>query len=216
MFSIKKTKFTLFALLLTTTIFAQDQDASGFYLGVGAGWSDSAQGYLINGECCANDEDDEYKSNSRHGRDEGYKVYAGYQFNKIIAIEAAYVNYGTMEFEYYKQRPELVSFSANAGYNLFNAQFRPFALIGLGYLQSNNSVDLEEVDEDFVTVHVGLGVEYYPSVLGGLGFRVAAESNFEFDNEMIIFGEEIDGEDEYIKTNFRRFGTLFASVEYKF
>ncbi len=142
----------------------------------------------------------------------GYKIYGGYQFNNIIAIEASFTNYGTfVASERYTQKPKSVALSANAGYNFLKGQLRPFGLLGLGYLKTNESRDV--LSDGFVIINIGVGIEYYPTVLKGMGFRVVYERNF------LINGQEAvdeSGENYSMEQFAHTYHLTYIGVQYKF
>ena len=158
------------------------------------------------------DENDGYVIKKYEQDDTGYKIYGGYQFNKIIAAEVSFTDYGTfVASERYTQRPKSVAFSANAGYNFFHEQLRPFCLLGLGYLKTDESRDV--LDDGFVISNIGLGLKYYPSVLKGMGFRMAYEREFRITTqESVDESGENPSMDEFAHTYY----LPYIGVQYKF
>ncbi len=82
-------------------------------------------------------------------------------------------------------------------------------LLGLGYIYSDYT---HEKDFDLPrynpTLHIGFGLDYEPTSLGGFGFRLAYESNsFSYK-----FDENTDAE----KKHFQGLGVLYLGVQYKF
>lgn len=115
----------------------------------------------------------------------GYKLYGGYQFNKVIAIEASYTDYGTYSLDYTngnnkEMKPTAIGIAANIGYNIGEkSEFRPFAIIGLSSLSFNDSGSIDFYENSTVAAfRFGIGFEYSPEVLKGLGFRVAYEGDY--------------------------------------
>lgn len=117
----------------------------------------------------------------------GYKLYAGYQFNDIIAVEASYTDYGQYSIDFTDGsdmaiNPKSLSLSANIGYNFGEKkEFRPFAIIGLSSLnidETSNSDSNYYEDSSTTAIKFGLGFEYSPHSLNGFGFRIAYESDF--------------------------------------
>ena len=123
----------------------------GFYIGAGIGASfyniTSADGdYYIpdDGDGTHTIVIDQFED--LDDNDLGYLFYAGYQFNKIIGVEASYTDYGAFSGSIantnlgtFKKDPYAIAVAANAGYTFFNGQLRPFGLLGLGYLNSKQS-----------------------------------------------------------------------------
>ena len=114
-----------------------------------------------------------------------YKLYGGYQFNKIIAIEASYTSYGVYTYDYndgteIKINPTSLGLSANIGYNFGKKEeFRPFAKIGVAAFNINDSGSRTLYSDDKATsLIVGAGFDYNPTFLNGLGFRLAYEGDF--------------------------------------
>ena len=156
----------------------------GFYIGAGVGAS-SYNVSLTKSEYYLYDEDGTYTIQGDDlekldDTDVGYLLYAGYQFNKIIGVEGSFTDYGTVasviDNKEFSKKPQSYAVSANAGYNFFNGQLRPFGLLGLGYLATNQNSAYDEMngwDDGLATVHFGFGVEYYPTVLQGFGVRAS-------------------------------------------
>ena len=142
----------------------------------------------------------------------GFKLYGGYKFNKIAAVEAAFTHYGDFHVKEYvfgtsgTFSPSSLSLSANLGYDFADGQFRPFALIGL------SRVDLDEwVDDDKgVGIHIGFGVQYDPKQFNGFGFRLAYEGDA-FSVDTGISGAA------YVDENYgQSLGMLYLSAHYRF
>lgn len=170
----------------------------GFYLGIGGGRSAHAS-ILSSGKYY--DGNYTYNSSELSDADMGYIVYGGYQFNRIIAVEAAYTDYGsfsdtatnttTLTKVKFKADPTSFSLYANAGYTFDNG-LRPFGQIGLGYLRLNGSNTTEKINiDDGASLRVGLGLDYAPKELIGFGFRFAyvyditMDFNYESDDSGI-------------------------------
>lgn len=215
----RRTRYAIVALLVPaqlaictaqTTEIATD-DGSGAYIGVGGGWSGYGAGF-ISGDYYIDDEVSGSTQVKSYQEDTGgYRLYGGYLFNQYIGIEAAYTDYGTMEFDGYSQNPEAGAVVANVGYAFLEGQLRPFGLLGLGYLKSNQSREI--LDEEFVTVHAGLGVEYYPHALRGLGFRAAFEGDFRVDSESAT---DESGSNVSLQTFYKRYLLFYAGLQFKF
>jgi len=164
----------LTALALTASVQA-NQDVSGFYIGGGVG---STNVNLDNSRLMY-DEDADGTT---------LKFIGGYQFNRIVAIEAQYTQYGEITPDKgYKLNGKLYtwdattfSVSANLGYTFQNG-LRPFGIIGLASLDLGQS-GKELKDDDATAIHLGLGLEYTPAALSGVSFRVGYEADaFSFE-----------------------------------
>jgi len=153
----------LTAIVLTANVQA-NQDVSGFYLGGGAGNTDARL---------------EKNSNSVSVPTDGttLKLIGGYQFNRIVAIEAQYTSYGDIRYgsSAYKLSPKAISLAANLGYTFENG-LRPFGIIGLSALDLDPNVTISE-DESYVGLRFGAGLEYTPAVLSGVSFRAGYEAD---------------------------------------
>ncbi|MGL6314272.1 porin family protein [Vibrio sp. WXL103] len=105
------------------------------------------------------------------------KFLGGYQFNKIVAIEAQYTDYGDIDFTgNYSLAPTSFSVAANLGYSFSNG-LRPYGIIGLGSLTLNAEGE-EYLDGDSaVSVHYGFGVEYMPPISDKFSVRLGYEGD---------------------------------------
>ncbi len=126
-------------LLLTALVssFASAHDVSGFYLGAGVGSTDFDDAGFMN--------DVSHQLALQSGRSvpltsdtdgSAYKLIAGYQINRIIAIEAQYTKYADTDVKVHnisalKLSHDTFTVAANVGYT-FNNGLRPFATLGLG------------------------------------------------------------------------------------
>ena len=185
---------------------------SGFYLGAGLG----SFNYKTDQDW---DDDSHFGKLVEQDKGNTSKVYAGYQFNKVIAIEATYTNYGETEGYVYtilldektvvKQSPTSFSVAANAGYT-FNNGIRPFALLGLGYTRLNSSNKFL-ITDNITTLKYGVGVEYAPVMLKGIQLRVAYEADSYFSEAYTS-----DGWGEESELDFFTMNSFYAGVSYKF
>lgn len=178
-------------LLLTTSLLAEEKStAEGYYLGLGGGVSfDGA--FLSNGHYFDNGSST-YDVGTLSDISGGFLLYGGYQFNKIIAVEASYTYYGsfsdsahiesTAQTETFSSKPQSGALYANAGYTFTNG-LRPFGQLGLGYMNSHTSSSLDNLDfaDKFMTMHWGLGLEYAPQTFKGFGLRVAVSGDTYMD-----------------------------------
>ena len=207
-------------LLLVSSASAEEQvkvnDGKGFYVGAGVGYS---YYWAALTESAYNMNNGQYKFAEQDLSDEdtGYLLYAGYQFNKIVGVELAYTDYGhythvDIAGQEVHQDPVSTSLYANLGYNFLNGQLRPFGLLGIGYLQQNQSEQYLDVDQNVATAHFGIGVEYYPTVLKGLGFRATWSSDYYYET---VIGETATGVQASV-TLWQQYGLLSASLQYKF
>lgn len=194
------------ALLVTSAIAEEGGNRSGLYLGAGvgnAGYSDSDLSVTISGS-----EIDDAAS--------GVKAYIGYQFNNVIGLEFGYADYGKYEAtsaaSNYAYSVTSYSLAANLGYSFWNSQMRPFVNIGLAYLSTKHEGNLLPQYVDLTNdvnlgLHYGLGFQYEPDVLHGVGFRIAYEAD--------MYATAVAGglEDKtYTQTN----NLLYVAVQYKF
>ena len=153
----------------------------------------------------SNDDPDE---ELKDGTDIGYKFYAGYNFNKIIGVEASYTDYGT-KFTYFSGRyieATAIGVGANAGYSFFDEQFRPFVILGVSSLSINQGDNISNEHDRTTSISYNLGVEYNPRVLNGLGFRSAWSADFFFMPESFLTDKKLMGS----------VGIFSLSAHYKF
>ncbi|PSV22680.1 porin family protein [Photobacterium leiognathi subsp. mandapamensis] len=147
----------------------------GFYVGAGVGttdFHDDFESELKNDPTTHLSYDDDSKS---------YKIIAGYQFNRIVSLEAQYTKYGDVKYffkkgsysESGKAQHESFSIAANLGYTFDNG-LRPFATVGLGSI----SLKQNEFKDDGGLIRLGAGLEYQVKQVPGLGIRVAYEADF--------------------------------------
>lgn len=210
---------TLYADEAKTTEVKTTSDVDGFYVGLGGGVT---YGLSLLGKGYYQDDTTTYKSDELSDSSAGYIVYGGYQFNKIIAVEAAYTDYGSFSDTLQKVNspgtvtfssdPKSVSVYANAGYTFSNG-LRPFGQLGLGYLMINgsNSIDAIGID-DGVSMRFGLGLEYAPATLSGFGFRVAYIDELAMD---FSYTADDNGQDtSTLLMNIN--GMLYVGAQYKF
>lgn len=196
------------SLTLASVAKSETQNTSGLYLGAGSGsftydveqdW-DSALGY---GELI-----EQTDGNT-------LKVYAGYQFSRVFALEVTYSDYGDTQgyintlggTQTVEQSPTSVSLAANLGYT-FATGLRPFALIGLSVLDLNSSFVYLDTDTPSA-IKYGVGVEYAPAMLKGVQLRVAYEADS-------YFAEAYDGWGQESNVDTFTLSSLYAGVSYKF
>lgn len=196
----KKVTFSLVTLLaLASTAFATDTNNAessveatqtstkeapavnshdnGFYVGLGYGLTGLSDGDF-------GKEFDTFKVEPDNNTDSGFKLYGGYKFNKIVGVEGSYINYGTMDYKYTEGgtgtatelKPSSLSVAANLGYDFLDNQLRPYALVGLGYVNYNQSGQNLYSTEGSVATVIGIGVEYTPTMFQGVGFRLSYDS----------------------------------------
>ncbi len=208
-------KILLPLLIFTSSVtFASEvtsnaQKINGFYLGAGIG------SFNYNTE-------QDWDNDNRYGKlieqtdGNTLKVYAGYQFNKIIAVEATYSDYGDTQGYVYtffnnktavKQSPTSFSVAANAGYTFANG-IRPFALLGLAYMDLNSSFTFLDTDNP-IAIKYGVGVEYAPVMLKGVQLRVAYEADS-------YFAEAYNGWGEDTNIDVFTLNSFYAGISYKF
>ncbi len=158
-----------------------------------------------------------FEASELEDSDSGNLLYAGYQFNKIIAVEAAYTEYGNFSkiifAKQYSQTPESLAVYANAGYTFLNGQLRPFGIGGLGYLNRNQSRAYDRLGfkGEFVTLHLGFGIDYYPTVLRGLGFRLSFSDDMYVESDYTYTGSTTETDSLW-----QNYSLFYAGVQYKF
>ena len=218
----KKTAAILILIASTTSVMSDEavsvNTGKGFYVGVGVG--SSRYTVTRSGSSCIQRNSNlicTLNESELEGRDSGSLLYAGYQFNKIIAVEAAYTKYGdfskVINGMEYSQAPASFAVYANAGYTFFNGQLRPFGIGGLGYLNRNQSRDYDRLgfNEDSVTLHLGFGVDYYPAALRGFGFRLSFSDDLYVESDYHYTDTTTDTD-----SLLQNYSVLYAGVQYKF
>ncbi|UPR58772.1 porin family protein [Vibrio sp. ED004] len=163
---------------------------SGFYLGGVIGTSGIDDGGLYK---------DSLMPITVDAEDETYKIIAGYQFNRIVALEAQYTNYGdvvaknALNQSTYTWSPTAFSISANLGYTFDNG-IRPFGIIGLSTIDLDQSLPVLD-DDSGEGIRYGFGVEYTPKQAKNVSFRlgyeadafvIESDSAFESDKDLVI------------------------------
>jgi len=146
-----------------------------------------------------------------------YKLYGGYQFNKIVAIEASFTKYGKHSLDYstgthLTVNPTALSLGVNVGYYFGDKnEFRPFAILGLSSLTFNEtSSPTDGFNNTTNAIRLGLGFEYTPDFLENIGFRIAYENDyFNSDNNFFSAPEFKDTYSQYMDS-------LYFGVQYKF
>ncbi|RPF04839.1 opacity protein-like surface antigen [Vibrio crassostreae] len=163
---------------------------SGFYLGGAIGTTGIDDGGLYK---------DSLMPITVDAEDETYKIIAGYQFNRIVALEAQYTNYGdvvaknALNQSTYTWSPTAFSISANLGYTFDNG-IRPFGIIGLSTIDLDQSLPVLD-DDSGEGIRYGFGVEYTPKQAKNVSFRlgyeadafvIESDSAFESDKDLVI------------------------------
>lgn len=220
----KKIISTVIVMALSSSVMSTElinsSTSEGFYIGIGSGASSNSV-LLSEGNYNYSDPDNPkytFSSKSLSDNDVGYMLYAGYNINKIIAVEAAFTDYGhfsvTKYAKEYTQTPKSFAVYANAGYMFLNNQLKPFGNLGLGYLKKNQSKAYDRLafDEEIVTLHSGIGVDYYPTVLNGVGFRAAFSGDTSIDSVYAV----TDNNTTESKTLWQVYSLFYLGVEYKF
>ena len=198
--------------------------ADGAYVGLGGGVS--FNGVMLSKGDYVTDGTDSYDVTTLSDSSFSYIIYGGYQFNKIIAVEASFTDYGSFSDDV-KSKNGLVTrtFSsdplagavyANAGYTFANG-VRPFGQLGIGYMQTNQSDTLDHVnnfDDSFMTFHYGIGVEYAPVSLKGFGFRAAYTGDMNADYNAVAYDDNGNLDSDAFLMRF--YGMLYVGAQYKF
>ena len=214
----------LSVLLLSANVMAEENvsataKADGFYLGAGGGTTFGLS-FLSIGNY--QDNTSTYDTGYLGDSSFGYIFYGGYQFNKIIAVEAAYTDYGSFSDSLrdtvtnrdmtVSTDPTSMSVYANAGYTFGNG-LRPFIQLGLGYVQINGSTIADNIGlDDSLAMRFGLGLEYAPVSLAGFGFRVSYVEDVAMD---MSYSSDNNGNDtSTLLMNIN--GMLYVGAQYKF
>ena len=167
---------------------AVEKDVSGFYLGGGFGTTTY---------------DDDVSGSTLETNDSTFKLIGGYQFNRIVGIEAQYTKYSDVTAPQTSGalEPTAISVAANLGYT-FDSGWRPFGTVGLTQM----SIDIPFAkDEDETALRLGAGVEYTPASLEHLNFRVAYEvDTFTIEQDFPLSDVTI------------QLGSFYAGATYKF
>ncbi len=199
----KKLLWLMALATLMTPIADADEDGSGAYIGLGFGVTAYVDSNFVKEEQNAEDE--------LGSSDNGFKIYGGYQFTKIIGLEVSYTDYGEFTAGDYTHASQSANISANLGYSFLDGQLRPFSLLGFSYLKNSfpHRDNTPSIDEDDFAFHLGLGLDYTPHGLGGVGFRLAYEGN--------SFSYDVDSNASTKGDTYRQaFGILYLGVHYKF
>jgi len=179
---------SLLAFGLTSSAMASE-DGSGAYFGAAYG----VTGYA----------NDDKSGKIKDDSDSGYKIYGGYQFNKIVGVEATYVDYGTFTYNN-GDKVDANSFNvaANLGYTFLQGQLRPYGIVGLGAV----SLDSPRFSDDSaVSFSYGVGIEYSPKMFKGVGFRAM------WNVDAFVVDDLIGGDD-----HLEALAMFSAAVQYKF
>jgi len=211
--------------ILVATLSAADVNATtpekadaintGWYIGLGlgaAGYSDGDMGKDF----------DNYEVQIDQKSNLGVKLYAGYKFNSIVAVEASYINYGTFSYKAAgsytgtvdtEVSPSSLNVMANLGYDFLDDQLRPFALVGLGYVNfgqsSNPTPEVYSTDNGAAFV-IGTGLEYTPKNFQGIGFR------FTMEQDVAYVVQSYDDPTKDDKAYANRLALISLGVNYKF
>ncbi|EKO3845518.1 porin family protein [Vibrio harveyi] len=174
----------VFLLTALVSSFASANDMSGFYLGAGIGNTDFDDAGYMNDVSHAIALDSGASVPLTSDSDgSAYKLIAGYQINRIVAIEAQYTKYADTDVKVQnisvlKLSHDTFTVAANVGYTFDNG-LRPFATLGLGSIsyevKENFTGNNFKKSESGGTVRLGVGLEYAPVMLGGLAFRAGYE-----------------------------------------
>ncbi|MDH5897574.1 porin family protein [Vibrio splendidus] len=152
---------------------------SGFYLGGAIGTSGVDDGGMF---------DSLNVPVSFEAEDNTYRLIAGYKFNRIVAIEAQYTDFGDVvakspgRNDGFTWTPQIFSVTANLGYTFDNG-VRPFGTIGLSTIDldmklADGSRPSESgFDDTGDGIRMGVGVEYTPPTMSSLSVRLAYEAD---------------------------------------
>lgn len=166
----------------------------GFYLGGGFGLTDSKLENLDN------------SAMPKISGSRSYRLYGGYQFNRIVSLEGGYTNYGKFSdkiFQGAELTPSAFSLAANLGYSFDNG-LRPFATLGLSRVAIDGEYKGYSDSTSATGFRYGLGLEYAPQMVQGLAVRLAYEAD--------AFKLEESG----VRTDTISVGSLYLGASYKF
>ncbi|GAD88454.1 outer membrane protein [Vibrio halioticoli] len=221
-------KYNLVALcgiaLLSSSAFASS-DPSGFYVlgAVGTTGIDDG-GYTDDFNDNVNISQPSFDSElETKGSTKTYSM--GYQINRIVGVEATYMDYGRINLNQKSAgvstgssqvfAPESFSVSANLGYSFHNG-LRPFAKIGISYIdfgvEDAGNSSFKDIN-GHGGIHIGAGVEYALDLgenHGNVLFRTGVEGD--------IANVELEGsQGAFIEDNYNwSIATLYAGVGYRF
>ncbi len=207
----KKIALIASALLVSGSLYAEP--IKGAYVGLGAGSSVFNDGGV-------KDDLNDAIAPSKVGydyADTGLKMYGGYQFNKVVAVELSYTNYGKYDMDYagynLELNPTAISVAVNVGYNLgSNGQYRPFVIAGVSSVSFGENGNLKAYDSDSVTAfRFGVGYEYSPVALKHMSFRVAYEGDF-----YSLIDANPNNDAGYSDTYAQSMSMLYVGASYKF
>lgn len=155
--------------LLSTVAVAESTLDGGAYVGIGFGLSSYGDNDLAK---------DKFAGSSLDKSDMAFRTYGGWQFNKIVGLEVGYSDYGSFQLGVDTIEASSFNVAANLGYTFLDGQLRPFALVGLSYMNSDYpDGSTYDIDANSVGVHTGLGIVYAPSSFHGIGFRLAVDAD---------------------------------------
>lgn len=115
-----------------------------------------------------------------------FELLGGYQFNRIVAVELAYTDFGKLTYDNKLTKttlpeeysPIALSAQANVGYTFYSG-WRPFGLLGVSLLDVRPSDKVNnEQDKVLEGLRIGGGVEYSPPSLAGVTFRAGSSADW--------------------------------------
>ena len=164
----KKNLFLSVLILMNVSLLAND-NSEGVYFGLGYGSVKYSDSNYVN---------EIITPAELSTSDSGVKVYGGYQFNNVVALELGYADLGTFNAGGYSQTSTSVSAGVNLGYSFLESQLRPYVLLSLAMLNTqfeNNPYN--DLNGDNTIIQYGVGIQYEPNFLDGFGVRLAYELN---------------------------------------
>lgn len=184
----------LLSALISLPALAKDEQqfkVEGFYLGAGLGNTN----IYSSGEAKWNVDDS------------SGKIYGGYQFNPIVAIEADFTRFGSIIIDSVDAEHALwtTSVAANLGYTFPN-RLRLFSKLGLSVV-SSNPISNDNIDIDKLGVKIGFGMEYALDYLPRMNLRLA------YENDIFAMEEKVGSvsSDELIDVS-----SFYIGASYKF
>ena len=184
-------KRTLATLILALPCIAQAADlnqngnAGRWFIGGGLGSSS------FNDDGFSDDVSDDTGVNVKtEANDTALLLKFGYRFNRIVGIEASYIDYGQVDykannFNFMKLSLSSISVAANLGYT-FNSGLRPFGMVGLSIVDvdADFAYGFSSESDTYTGVHFGFGGEYTPPGVPHLTLRVAYEGDLFIEDSL--------------------------------
>lgn len=141
----------------------------------------------------------------------GIKCYIGYQFDDLLALELGYTDLGTFTSGLYSQSMSSTTLAITLRDSFLNEQLHPYFLFGQGFVNSNANYHQEARSLRFA-LHLGIGIDYTPNNLYGLGLRLAYEADI-YTNTATYRDEEHQATKKEYLQSLQQF---YLALQYKF